>query len=206
MSIEALVFDIGNVLVLFDWQIFHNRIRADCPNLPAEAEKQFRELAIRIEIGEITGEMFTEQAVRAIGFPGDQRTFLSIWNDIFSLNIPMERTVLALKERFPLFLLSNTSELHLTYLTQNWDVFRHFLDGVYSFRAKCAKPDRRIFETAIKQFGLKPEKTVYIDDLPPNVESASSLGFKAIRYDLANHAAFEKRLAELGIGISGLPY
>jgi FMN phosphatase YigB (HAD superfamily) len=205
MSIEALVFDIGNVLVLFDWQIFHARIRADCPNLPTEAEKQFRELAIRVEIGEITGEMFTEQAVRAIGFPGDQRTFLSIWNEIFSLNVPMERTVMALKERFPLFLLSNTSELHLTYLTQNWDVFRHFQDGVYSFRARCAKPDRRIFETAIKQFGLKPENTVYIDDLAPNVDAASSLGFAAIRYDLAKHADFEKRLAELGIGIPGLP-
>jgi glucose-1-phosphatase len=205
MSIEALVFDIGNVLVLFDWQIFHARIRADCPSLPTEAEKRFRELAIRIEIGEITGEMFAEQAVRAIGFPGDQRTFLSIWNDIFSLNVPMERTVLPLKERFPLFLLSNTSELHLTYLTQNWDVFRHFQDGVYSFRARCAKPDRRIFEIAIKQFGLKPENTVYIDDLAPNVDAASSLGFEAIRYDLAKHADFEKRLAELGIGIPGLP-
>jgi glucose-1-phosphatase len=205
MSIEALVFDIGNVIVLFDWQIFHNRIRADCPNLPTEAEKHFRELAIRVEIGEITGEMFTEQAVRAIGFPGDQRTFLSIWNDIFSLNVPMERTVLALKERFPLFLLSNTSELHLTYLTQNWDIFRHFRDGVYSFRAKCAKPDPRIFETAIKQFGLKAENTVYVDDLAPNVDSASSLGFEAIRYDLTKHAEFEKRLVEFGIGIPGLP-
>jgi glucose-1-phosphatase len=205
MSIEALVFDIGNVLVLFDWQIFHDRIRADCPNLPTEAEKQFRELAIRIEIGEITGQMFTEQAVRVIGFPGDERTFLSIWNEIFRLNVPMERTVLALKERFPLFLLSNTSELHLSYLTQNWDVFRHFQDGVYSFRARCAKPDRRIFEVAIKQFGLKPENTVYIDDLAPNVDAASSLGFEAIRYDLAKHADFEKRLAELGVGMPGLP-
>jgi FMN phosphatase YigB (HAD superfamily) len=44
MSIEAVVFDIGNVLVPFDWQIFHRRLRADYPNLPTEAEKQFREL------------------------------------------------------------------------------------------------------------------------------------------------------------------
>jgi FMN phosphatase YigB (HAD superfamily) len=56
MRIEALVFDIGNVLVPFDWQIFHRRLRADYPNLPTEAEKQFRELIVRIEIGEITGE------------------------------------------------------------------------------------------------------------------------------------------------------
>jgi glucose-1-phosphatase len=205
MSIEALVFDIGNVLVPFDWQIFHRRLRADCPNLPTEAEKRFREMMIRIEVGEMTGETFTEQAVRAIGFQGDHRTFLSIWNGIFSSNIPMERTILALKERFPLFLLSNTSELHLAYLMQNWTVLQHFQDGVYSFRARCAKPDRRIFETAIKQFGLRPESTVYIDDLPANVDSALNLGFKAIRYDLAKHADFEERLAELGIPIPELP-
>jgi putative hydrolase of the HAD superfamily len=205
MSIEALVFDIGNVLVAFDWQIFHRRLRADYPNLPTEAEKQFRELIVRIEIGEMTGEMFAEQAIRAIGFQEDQRTFLSIWNGIFSSNIPMERTILALKERFPLFLLSNTSELHLAYLMQNWDVLQHFQDGVYSFRAKCAKPDRRIFEIAIRQFGLRPENTVYIDDLEANVGSALNLGLKAIRYDLTKHAEFEEHLTDLGIGIPDLP-
>jgi glucose-1-phosphatase len=205
MSIEALVFDIGNVIVPFDWQIFHRRLRADYPNLPTEAEKQFRELIVRIEIGEMTGEMFAEQAIRAIGFQEDQRTFLSIWNGIFSSNIPMERTILALKERFPLFLLSNTSELHLAYLMQNWDVLQHFQDGVYSFRAKCAKPDRRIFEIAIKQFGLRPGNTVYIDDLEANVGSALNLGFKAIRYDLTKHAEFEEHLTDLGIGIPDLP-
>jgi glucose-1-phosphatase len=205
MSIEALVFDIGNVIVPFDWQIFHSRVRSECPRLPPEAEKQFRELVIRIEIGEITGEKFTQQSIQALGFAGDPGTFLSIWNGIFSSNIPMERTILALKERFPLFLLSNTSELHLTYLMQNWDVLQHFKDGVYSFRAKCAKPNRVIFETAIKQFGLRPEKTVYIDDLPANTDSALSLGFKTIQYDLRKHAEFEARLIELGVGIPDLP-
>jgi epoxide hydrolase-like predicted phosphatase len=206
MSIEALVFDIGNVLVPFDWQIFHRRVRAESPNLPPEAEKQFRDLIIRIEIGEMTGEAFTEQAVRLIGFQKDPGTFLSILNGIFSSNIPMERTVLSLKERFPLFLLSNTSELHLAYLMQHWKVLQHFQDGVYSFRAKCAKPDPRIFETAIKQFGLKPENAVYVDDLAANFEAASSLGFKAIRYDLTKHTEFEERLSEFGIGISELSH
>jgi epoxide hydrolase-like predicted phosphatase len=206
MSIEALVFDIGNVLVPFDWQIFHRRVRAESPNLPPEAEKQFRDLIIRIEIGEMTGEAFTEQAVRLIGFQKDPGTFLSILNGIFSSNIPMERTVLSLKERFPLFLLSNTSELHLAYLMQHWKVLQHFQDGVYSFRAKCAKPDPRIFETAIKQFGLNPENAVYVDDLAANFEAASSLGFKAIRYDLTKHTEFEERLSEFGIGISELSH
>jgi FMN phosphatase YigB (HAD superfamily) len=201
MSVEALVFDIGNVLVPFDWQLFHSRLHLDCKGVTADAEKQFKELMIRIDVGEMTSETFTRLAIRAIGFQGDERAFQSLWNGIFSSNLPMERTIFALKDRFPLFLLSNTSELHLAYLMQNWGVLHHFTDGVYSFRAKCAKPGRKIFETAIEQFGLKPEHTVYIDDLPANVATGLALGFRAIRYELTRHGEFERRLAELGVEI-----
>jgi glucose-1-phosphatase len=201
MRIEALIFDIGNVLVLFDWQPFKSRLQAECANLTLDTEKEFRELVVRFDLGEMTGEMFARAAIRLIGFPGDEREFIAIWNSIFSSNPPMEQTILALKDRFPLFLLSNTSDLHLAYLMQNHGVLRHFLDGVYSFRAKCAKPDRRIFVAAIQQFGLQPEKTAYIDDLPANVRSAADVGLQAIRYDLTKHAEFEQRLVELGVQI-----
>jgi putative hydrolase of the HAD superfamily len=199
MEIEALIFDIGNVLVPFDWQIFHGQLQAGCPHSKVNSEKEFRELMVRLEIGEMSGESFARTAVRLIGFQGDEQQFVTIWNGIFTSNPPMERTVLGLKDQFPLFLLSNTSDLHLEYLKLNFEVLQHFVDGVYSFRARCAKPGRKIYETAIRQFGLKPENTAYIDDLPANVRSASELGFKAILYDLAKHAEFETRLSELGV-------
>ena len=101
MRIEALVFDIGNVLVLFDWQPFKSRLQAECANLTPETEKEFRELVVRFDVGEMTGEMFARVAIRTIGFPGDEPEFIAIWNGIFSSNPPMERTILALKERFP---------------------------------------------------------------------------------------------------------
>jgi putative hydrolase of the HAD superfamily len=145
MSIEALIFDIGNVLVPFDWQPFRNRLQAGCSNLTPEAEKEFRQLIVRFDVGEMGGEMFSRLAIRMIGFQGDEREFISIWNSIFGSNPRMERSILALKDRFPLFLLSNTSDLHLVYLMQNYAVLQHFADGVFSFRARCAKPDRKIF-------------------------------------------------------------
>jgi HAD superfamily hydrolase (TIGR01509 family) len=199
MRIESLVFDIGNVLVPFDWRPFRNRLQADCTKLTTAGETEFRTLMSRFEIGEMTGEIFARLAIVTIGFQGDEREFTSIWNNIFSSNPPMERTILDLKARFPLFLLSNTCDLHLAYLTQNYGVLKHFSDGVYSFRAKCAKPDPGIFEKAIKQFGLRPENTLYVDDLEPNVRSASDLGFKAIQYDLTRHDSFTQRLADFGI-------
>jgi putative hydrolase of the HAD superfamily len=199
MKIEALIFDIGNVLVRFDWQIFHGQLKSGCPNFKVNLEREFTKLMVGLEIGEMSGESFARAAVRLIEYQGDEQQFVTIWNGIFTSNPPMERTVLGLKKRFPLFLLSNTSDLHLDYLKLNFKVLQHFVDGVYSFRARCAKPGREIYETAIRQFGLKPEKTIYIDDLPANVRAASELGFKAILYDLTKHAEFETRLAELGV-------
>jgi glucose-1-phosphatase len=201
MRIEALIFDIGNVLVPFDWQPFKNQLLAGSVNLTTEAEMEFRELMIRFEVGEMSGEIFAPLATRLIGFKGGEAKFLTIWNGIFSSNPPMERTILHLKERYPLFLLSNTSDLHLAYLMRNFDVLQHFTDGVYSFRAKCAKPERRIFEMAIKQFGLQAENTAYIDDLAANIRSASEVGLKTIEYDLTKHGEFEQRLAEIGVQI-----
>jgi epoxide hydrolase-like predicted phosphatase len=199
MTIEALIFDIGNVLIPFDWQIFRNKLQAGGAFFTTDSEREFRELCIQFDLGEMNGEKFAGLAIPTIGFQGEEREFTAIWNGIFSSNPAMERTILGLKERFPLFLLSNTSDLHLDYLRRNYDILRHFVDGVFSFQVKCAKPDRKIFELAIKRFDLRPENTIYVDDLPANVHSASDLGFKAIRYDLTDHAGFERRLVELGI-------
>jgi HAD superfamily hydrolase (TIGR01509 family) len=104
-----------------------------------------------------------------------------------------------LKESSPLYLLSNTSELHLTYLEERFQILQHFADGVYSFRVQCAKPGRKIFEVAAKQFGVTPPRTLFVDDLAPNIESAADFGFHTIRYDWKRHAAFRKRLGEFGL-------
>ena len=199
MKVEALIFDIGNVVVLFDWQMAEDRLGIRSGKVNFSARENFKDLIRRFEAGDIVQEIFVSQAARAIGFQGNSVEFIAIYNSIFSSNRPMERKIRLLAARFPLYLISNTSELHLGYLQQRFEVLRLFADGVYSFRAKCAKPDRQIFQVAAIQFGVTPENTVYIDDLAPNVETASDLGFRAIRYDLAKHAKFDRRLSELGI-------
>ncbi|HYY28607.1 MAG TPA: HAD family phosphatase [Chthoniobacterales bacterium] len=202
MMIEALIFDIGNVLVPFDWKPAESLFRRYSGNFSGDAEKAFRELIRRLDLGELTGEEFASLGMRTIGFTQSASEFVGIWNSIFNDNPPMARVVLGLKKQFPLFLISNISDLHHAYLTGKYGVFQHFLDGVYSYRAKCAKPDRRIFEMAITQFGVNPEKTVFVDDLPANVESASRVGFRSVQYDFRKHIEFERRLALLRIEVA----
>jgi putative hydrolase of the HAD superfamily len=199
MKIEALIFDLGNVVIRFDWQTAEGRLRARSGNGNSSPREDMRGLISRFEVGEISQEMFVSMAAATLGFQGDQQEFIAIFNSIFFANPPMERSIQQLAARFPNYLLSNTSELHLSYVQRNFEVLQKFADGVYSFRAKCAKPDRKIFEIAVKQFGVRPESTIYIDDLPANVRSARDLGFHAIQYEWREHAEFERRLAELGV-------
>jgi glucose-1-phosphatase len=199
MSIDALIFDIGNVLVPFDWRPAERRLRERCMNFAGEPVAEFREYIRRLDLGELTGKEFSSITMPLIGFLGDETEFVAIWNSIFNANPTMERAIENLKGRYPLFLISNISDLHLGYLTQNYDVLGHFADGVYSFRTRCAKPDRKIFEIAVDQFGVNPATTAFVDDLAVNVLSALDVGLKAIQYDFKNHAAFEEAFADLGI-------
>ncbi len=47
-----------------------------------------------------------------------------------------------------------------------------------------------MYEQAIERFGLVPGETLYIDDLPANIETGKAMGFQTHQYDLNNHAAF----------------
>jgi glucose-1-phosphatase len=197
MPIEAVIFDVGNVLVRFDWQLAEQQFRTRIGNNTKEAREALFILKERLELGRISQEGFVLEAIRAVGFRGRPDEFATIWNCIFSPNEQMEKLVGGLSKSLPLYLLSNTSELHLAHLTKSFDILRHFSDGVYSCRVECAKPDRRIFEIAAKRFGVTPSRTLYIDDLAENVESAAGVGFHAIHYDLKKHSEFHEKLAVL---------
>ena len=190
MKIEAAIFDIGNVLVPFDWQLAEQQIRLRIGNDTKEARDAFGLLQERFEIGQVSAGVFLQSAIRILDFRGRSDEFAAIWNSIFSPNEDLEESIVRLKESLPLYLLSNTSELHLNYLKERFDIFRYFADGVYSFRAKCAKPDAKIFEMAAKQFGVAPARAIFVDDLAPNVESAAACGIHAIQYDWRRHAEF----------------
>jgi glucose-1-phosphatase len=197
MKIEALIFDIGNVLVRFDWKLAEEQFRSRSGKDTKEARKELLILKERLELGRISPEAFVEQAIRIVDFRGGFDDFTTIWNGIFFSNEPMEKSVAQLRKSLPLYLLSNTSELHLGFLRKRFQILRHFSDGVYSFRVECAKPDRQIFEIATRQFGITPARTIYVDDLAVNVESAARFGFHAIRYEWVKHSEFQEKLAGL---------
>jgi putative hydrolase of the HAD superfamily len=91
----------------------------------------------------------------------------------------------ALKGHFRLYLLSNTSELHIHSLNERL-IARHGINGLeevfdrvyYSYKLGMRKPDMEIFEFVLKDAGISPAETLYIDDSSIHLESAGKLGIK----------------------------
>lgn len=180
MKVEAFIFDIGNVLVTFD----QKRIQAALVSGGADEQtlEAVRKLAVPYERGEISGECFLGRLRDLLSPEAGPEELTRIWQEIFEPNPPMWDLVEKLHGAYPLYLLSNTNGLHHEYLEREYALFQKFADGVFSYRAKMLKPERGIFELAIRQFGVRPEATIYLDDLTANVEAAEAAGLRAFLY------------------------
>jgi len=187
---NAFLFDIGNVILGFDFNIAIRRLR----NFGITHTEPFAYIADtknRYEAGEFDDEEFVELAMGKLGFQGTGNEFVLIWQEIFHENAPMVESIRELaKGDRPLYLLSNTNGLHMRHIRRDYPIFAAFSGGIYSHEAKSMKPATPMYEQAIERFGLVPEETLYIDDLPANIETGMALGFKSHQYDLNDHQAF----------------
>lgn len=198
--IRAFLFDIGNVLLKFDFSVALRKIAAlsevgDATQALALIDK----VKAAYEDGQIDRPAFLRGSFDALGYRGSEAEFIAAWEDIFELNEPMAALVAQLAPRFPLYLLSNTNCIHHDYFTRRYPVFAHFRGGTFSHVARASKPGREIYEIACRNHGLEPATTLFIDDLLPNIEAAGSLGFQTHHYHHAQHEALLMQLRKAGV-------
>ena len=198
MKVEAFIFDIGNVLVRFR----PGHAEAALARLGVSAvpdQGVLQNLGLRYERGALDRAGFLSALREILGHTGPDEDLTRAWQEIFQPNEPMWRLVEALHGHYPLYLLSNTNCLHHEYLAREYEVFEKFAGGVFSYRAKLMKPEPEIFALAIRQFGVEPGSTVYLDDLSANVEAARAAGLRAFQYHPDAHADCVATLRAQGV-------
>lgn len=196
---RVVFFDLGKVLLNFDWMAAAKRAAARCEADPVTMARWITTSRHThdYECGRLTSRQFFAHARTAIGFRGGFEEFTDLWSDIF-MEIPETiALVRELKGRVPMSLLSNTNEMHMDWVMGRWDFMRLFDDMVLSFREGCAKPEPEIYRRALAKFSMDPAEAFFVDDRPENVSGALTAGMDAVPFTDA--AALESALVERGL-------
>lgn len=196
MPQPAILSDVGKVLIDFDFSIAARRLAQQCDHPAETVISLFDDIKVPYEVGDMDDGAFIRHGMERTGFRGTAEEFAAIWCEIFTQNEPMHATLKSLAGRLPMYLLSNTNELHKEYFLREFEIFQLFQGGVYSHTARCAKPGEEIFLKTATQLDLDPSKTFYIDDLEPNIATAARLGFRTFHYSFAKHPQLEAELDE----------
>lgn len=189
-NIDNVIFDLGGVILTLDM---------------ARAEKSFTDLGVKdyntlfrngnvtsffkeYETGKITNAAFLDSLRNLAGLPLEDKDLVTAWNSMLGV-FPKERIDLLnrLKNKYRLFLFSNTNALHLDAFREKYaaeytgKVFDDLFEkAYYSQVLEMRKPDASSFQQIINLEKLDPSRTVFIDDSLPNVEGAESVGLKGI--------------------------
>lgn len=197
--IAAVVFDLGNVLLPFDWDVAANGFCAAVNRTRRELDDYIVTMPFvhQLEIGAMEKGAFYRRMCGDFGFAGSYAEFAEIWSDIFTVDDAMFGLAAALKGRLPRYILSNTNPIHIDFVFERFPAVKDFEGHVLSHEVGCLKPERRIYEITRDRVGVPADKVVFIDDIRANVEGAWAAGWQAIHH--RDYATTRAELTKLGV-------
>jgi len=205
MKVEALLFDLGKVIIDFDLRPMLGILCQHSCRPASEFETVFRnvDLLRSYETGRITTAQFHEHLCSKGGLQMDFKSFRKIWSDVFIPEILISEDLLKeLKRRYPMILVSNTNEAHIGFIAERYPVLDYFHHKVYSFEVGSMKPDPEIFQHAIAVAGKNPERLFFTDDRPENIVAARNLGIQAHQFE--SEAGLISALNDAGIELGDI--
>lgn len=191
-DIKNIIFDLGGVIIDIDAQAVVNQMnKMGFSNVEKLGEPAFLEIIKRFEKGIIKASTFRKEVQDYLEIGMTDAVFDEIWNSML-FDIPERRINLVkqLKQNYHVFLLSNTNEIHYDMFVRDLQLrygYREFDSlfdkAFFSFDLHLAKPDPDIFRHVIDLYDMKPEETLFIDDLEENRVAARQLGMRTVEVE-----------------------
>jgi glucose-1-phosphatase len=199
VSYRAVIFDLGKVLVHFDFQLGYRALEGRCPYPTAEIRRRLAAsgLVERFETGLIEPRDFVGQISGILDLRLNYEEFCSTWSCIFRHALVPESLLEGLAARYRLLLLSNTNAIHFESIRRNYPLLRHFHGLILSYEVKAMKPQPEIFYKAIEMAGCRAEECFYTDDIAEYVAAARRLGIDAVQFESSEQ--LQREMASRGI-------
>ena len=200
MKIEALLFDLGKVLINFNFETGLQALHSCCSISRDRLEEILwdENWIRRYERGEISTREFHKYLCDTADLRLELPQFCEMWSSVFVPGLMISEDLLAaLKQRYPLILVSNTNEVHVEFVRANYRVLDYFDHHIFSCEVRSLKPASKIFEHAIAAAGSPPETLFFTDDREENIEAARRLGMHA--HQFVSESRLIEALREAGV-------
>ncbi len=199
MTIKAVFFDLGGVIVRTEFQAPRQQL-AD--RLGMEYDDLNRivfdsETGGRATVGEIRAEEHWAFVIQRLKRSASE---LEAIREAFFAGDIVDRTLLdyirSLRGRYKTGLISNAwSDLRDFIIREKFDDV--FDAMIISAEVGAAKPDPKIFQIALEQFGVSPKEAVFVDDFYPNIAGCEKIGMKGIHFQFPDTEAALQKLKEI---------
>ncbi len=180
---KVVVFDLGKVLVDFDYSLVADRLRART-NVPLEdiiARIDQSPLLVEYETGRLTTAEFFSRVRLLTGYAGTIEEFAVEFGDIF---FPIDEMIAwqgELKARgVPTCIFSNTNDLAVRHIRSAFPFFNGFDAYVYSHEVGAMKPEAKIYEAVEQVTNQRGDAILYIDDRAENIAAGKERGWRTI--------------------------
>lgn len=184
-KIEAIIFDLGRVLVNVDITrgIFGLFGHGTQKGTEAAVAQLMREPAVALyNSGRLPPEEFYHTMKEKFSLNLDFAEFVRLWCDVFDPMEGMEQLIHQLHGKIPLGLLSDTDPLHWDYIRRRFEFVAIIDNPTLSFQTGFRKPSKEAFEAAVKNIGVNASCCMYVDDLMENVAGAKKTGLDAVQF------------------------
>ena len=191
---SAVVFDLGQVLVRFDYKHFVEKVNRHKTGIGEnflELYKNNYYVHRDFEKGMISEKVFIANMLEYLEHCIDEETFCQYWSDIFSFNDDVIALLPELKKNYKLYLVSNTNSIHKRYGYQDYNFLKIFDKLFLSHEVGFIKPESEIYRAVEEASGFPSAEHIFIDDILEYTEAAKSLGWDGIQFvgynDLLNN-------------------
>jgi epoxide hydrolase-like predicted phosphatase len=184
MSIKAVFFDLGGVIVRTEFQAPRQQLAErlgmeydDLSKIVFDSDS-----GIRAAMGEITSADHWALVLKRLKRPAAE---LSVIRDEFFAGDIVDRTLVeyirSLRGKYKIGLISNAwSDLRDFIVREKFD--DAFDKMIISAEVGAMKPEPKIFQIALEHFGVKPKEAVFVDDFYVNIEGCEKVGIKGIHF------------------------
>ena len=180
--IKNIIFDFGDVFINLDKEATYRELYRLGVE---EISEKMIQVYYDYEKGLISTDDFVDYFHNE--FAIEKEDLVKAWNAIL-LDFPLERLVflkeLAASNKYRLFLLSNTNDMHISWIQKDWGMdlyneFKNCFEQFYlSHEIQMRKPNTDIYEFVLEENNLVPSETIFIDDTLENTETAEKFGIK----------------------------